>query len=91
MVIQTIMKKTGSKRKLENYRGVFLVPNASLIFELSKNRISPHLEQNMTKFQTSGVKGKGVVDNLTILQGTIDHAAVQAIRNITFTNSHKFV
>ena len=34
MVIQTIMKKTGSKRKLENYRGVFLVPVVSLIFEL---------------------------------------------------------
>ena len=42
MVIQTIMKKTGSKRKLGNYRGVFLVPIASLIFEkLLKNRIRP--------------------------------------------------
>ena len=51
MVIQTIMKKTGSKRRLGNYRGVFLVPVASLIFEkLLKNRISHHLEQNMTKF-----------------------------------------
>ena len=67
MVIQTIMKKTGSKRKLENYRGVFLVPVTSLIFEkILKNRISPHLEQNMTKFQTGGVKFKGVVDNLMI-------------------------
>ena len=69
---QTIMKKTGSKRKLGNYRGVFLVPVASLVFEkLLKNRISPHLE---TKFQTGGVKGKGVVDNLMILRGIIDHA-----------------
>ena len=74
MVIQTIMKKTGSKRKLGNYRGDFLVPVASLIFEkLWKNRISPHLEQNMTKFQTGSVKGKGVVDNLMILRGIIDH------------------
>ena len=68
MVIQTIMKQTGSTRKLGNYRGVFLVPVASLIFEkLLKNRSSPHLEQNMTKFQTGGVKGKGVIDNLMIL------------------------
>ena len=33
MVIQTILKKTGSKRRLENYSGVFLVPIASLSFE----------------------------------------------------------
>ena len=75
MVVQTIMKKTASKRRLGDYRGVFLVPVAGLIFEkLLKNRISPHLEQNMTKFQTGGVKGKGVVDNLMILRGIIDHA-----------------
>ena len=75
MVIQTIMKKTGSKRRLGNYRGVFLVPIASLIFEkLLKNRVTPHLEENMTKFQTGARKGKGVVDNLFILRGIIDHA-----------------
>ena len=74
MVIQTIMKKTGSKRKLGNYRGVFLVPIAGLIFEkLLKNRVTPHLEENMTKFQTGGRKDKGVVDNLFILRGIIDH------------------
>ena len=28
----------------------------------------------MTKFQTGGVKGKGVAENLIILQGIIDHA-----------------
>ena len=28
----------------------------------------------MTKFQTGGVKSKGAVDNLMILQGIIDHA-----------------
>ena len=69
------MKKTGSKRKLGNYTGVLLVPVASLIFQkLLKNRISPYSEQTMTKFQTGGVKGKGVVDNLMILRGIIDHA-----------------
>ena len=33
MVVQTIMNKTGSKRKLENYRGALLVPIVSLLFE----------------------------------------------------------
>ena len=42
--------------------------------EAFEKRISPHLEQNMTKFQTGGVKGKGVVDNLMILRDFIDHA-----------------
>ena len=28
----------------------------------------------MTQFQTGGVKGKGVVDNLSILRGMIDHS-----------------
>ena len=28
----------------------------------------------MTQFQTGGVKGKGVVDNLFVLRGTIDHS-----------------
>ena len=47
---------------------------SSIIFEkLLKNRITPHLEENMTQFQTGSVKGKGVVDNLFILKGTIDH------------------
>ena len=72
MVIQAIMKKTGSKRRLEKFRGVFLVPIASLIFEkLLKNRVTPHLEENMTKFQTGGRKGKGVADNLFIPRGII--------------------
>ena len=75
MVIQTIMKKTGSKRRLGNYRGVCLVTIASLIFEkLLQNRVTPHLEENMTKFQTGGRKGKGAVDNLFILKDIIDHA-----------------
>ena len=28
----------------------------------------------MTQFQTGGAKGKGVVDNLFILRGIIDHS-----------------
>ena len=38
-----------------------------------RNRISPHLEQNMIKFQTGGMKRKEVVDNLIVLRAKIDH------------------
>ena len=73
--IQTLKKKTGSTRKLSSYCGIFLIPVLSIIFEkLFKNRITPHLKENMTQFQTGGVKGKGVLDNLFILRGMIDHS-----------------
>ena len=29
---------------------------------------------NMSQFQTGGVKGKGVTDNLFILRGIVDHS-----------------
>ena len=45
--------------KLSNYKGIFLVPIISIIFEkLLKNRVTPLLEENMTKFQTGNVKNK---------------------------------
>ena len=72
--IRTLKKKKGTFRKLDNYRGIFLVPILSIIFEkLLKNRISDTLQQNISKFQNGGMKGK-VVDNLFILRGIINHA-----------------
>ena len=74
MYVQTIKKKHGSMKKSNSYRGIFLVPIMSLIFEkLIKNRIIPTLKQHMTSFQTGGIKGKGVVDNLLLLCSAIDH------------------
>ena len=73
--IQNLKKKTGSIRKLSSYRDIFHVPVLSIILEkLLKNIITPHLEENMTQFQTGGVKGKRVVDNLFILRGMVDHS-----------------
>ena len=73
--IRTLKKKKGTFRKLDNFRGIFLVPILSIIFEkLLKNRISYTLQQNISKFQNGGMKGKGVVDNLFILRGIINHA-----------------
>ena len=73
--IRTLKKKKGTFRKLDNYRGIFIVPILSIIFEkLLKNRIPDTLQQNISKFQNGGMKGKGVVDNLFILRGIINHA-----------------
>ena len=74
MCIRTVKKKKGSLNKFESYRGIFLVPILSLILEkLLKNRMQPTLENNMSTFQTGGAKRNGVIDNLFILRGLIDH------------------
>ena len=75
MWVTTIKKKNGSINDLNSYRGVFIGSIVSLIFEKLLNlRIIPYLEQNMAKFQTGGMRGKGVTDNLFILRGIIDHS-----------------
>ena len=93
MCIQTLKMKTGSTRKLSSYRRIFLAPVLSIIFEkLLKNIITPHLEENITQFQTGCVKGKGVADNLFILRGMIDHSKYLGIRKelwITFYDIEK--
>ena len=72
-----------SDRKKENWLNQKAVklswhfprPALNIIFrKLLRNRIKPHLEENMTQFQTGGVKGKGFVDNLFIFRGMIDHS-----------------
>ena len=75
MWIRTLRKQKGSMKDLNNHRGVFIVNVSSVIFEkLLKNRISPIFNKNMSQFQTGGVKGKGVTDNLFILRGIVDHS-----------------
>ena len=60
--IMTLKKKKRTFKKLDNYRGIFLVPILSIIFEkFLKNGISDTLQQNISKFQNGGIKGKGVV------------------------------
>ena len=48
-----------------------------MIFEkVLKNCITPVVRENMTKFQTGGIKGKGVgvVDSLFIMRALITHS-----------------
>ena len=69
--IKTLKKKKGSFKKLNSYRGNFIV---SIIFEkLLKNRITLTLQQHMSNFQNGGTKRKGVVDNVFILRALFDH------------------
>ena len=71
----TLKKKRGSFKKLKNYRGIFLIPFLSIIFEKHlKNRINKLLQQNISKFQNGGMKGKGIVDSLFILRAMVNHA-----------------
>ena len=64
MWVRTIKKKNGPISDLNSYRGVFIGSIVSHIFEKLKNLIIiPYLEQNMAKFQTRGMRGKGVTDN----------------------------
>ena len=58
MYICTLYKQKGSWKELENHRGIFIVVIVSIIFEkVLKNRITPVLRENITKFQTGGIKG----------------------------------
>ena len=76
MYVQTIKKKNGSMKKLNNYRGIFLVPIMSLIFEkLLKNRITPTLKQHMTSFQTGDVK---VIYSFCVVQLTTADILVES-------------
>ena len=93
MSLQTILKKKWIMKTLNSYRGIFVVPILSLIFEkLLKNRVTPCLEQNMTPFQTEGVEGKGITENLFILRGVIDHSKyLQKKIWITFYDTEKCI
>ena len=72
MWVRTIRKKNSSINDLNSYRSVFIGSIASLIFEKLLNlRIISYLEQNMAKFQTGGIRGKDVTDNLFILRGSL--------------------
>ena len=75
MWIKTLKKKKGSYKTLNNYRGIFIVPIISVIFEkLIKNRIMDTLRGTMSHFQNDGMRSKDVADNLFILRGIIEHA-----------------
>ena len=75
MYICTLYKQKRLWKELENHRGIFIVVIVSIIFEkVLMNRITSVLRENMTKFQTGGIKEKCVVDNLFIMRVLISHS-----------------
>ena len=59
MYICTLYKQKGSWKELENHRSIFIMVFVSIIFEkVLKDRITPISRENMTKFQTGGIKGR---------------------------------
>ena len=46
----------------------------SFLKSFFKNRITPTSMQHMSHFQNGGSKGKGVIDNLSLLRALIDHS-----------------
>ena len=89
MYICTLYKQKGSWKELENHRGIFILVIVSIIFEkVLKHRITPILKENMTKFQTGGIKENGVVDNLFIMRALIssDRALILIICKSTFVS-----
>ena len=73
--MKTLKKKKGSPKILDNYGEIFVVSILSIILEkLIKNRIRSTLRNNISQFQSGGMKGRGLVDNLFIIRGVIDHA-----------------
>ena len=72
VLITTIFTNKGSKKKLTNYRGIFL--SSSKIFEkLIKKRIDKILLNNVNPFQAGARAGRGTADNLFMLRGVIDY------------------
>ena len=73
--MKTLKKKKGSPKILDNYGEIFVVSIRSIILEkLIKNRIRSTLRNNISQFQSGGMKGRGLVDNLFIIRSVIDHA-----------------
>ncbi len=85
LLIVTIYKNKGSKKKLEFYRGVFLANIITKIFEkVIKIRISPNLEK-VNRLQAGSCTNRSTCDDVFLVNGMIDHAKyLHARLNLTF-------
>ena len=74
LIIVTIYKNKGSRKKLEFYRGIFLANIITKIFEkVIKKRISPQL-QKVNLLQAGSRTGRSTCDDIFLINGLIDHA-----------------
>ena len=72
IIVSTFYKRKGSRRKLSNYRGIFLTLIVTKIFEHELyNRIYATVE--ISDFQGGARKERGVHENLFMIRSAIDH------------------
>ena len=73
-VIVALIPKPGkkNKHKIENHRGIFLIPKYRiLIMRMLLNDKYPILDKFMSDSNIGGCKGRGIRDNLFVLNGII--------------------
>ena len=74
VLIATIYKNKGKKRRLINYRGIFLKQVISKIFEkLNMNRIEVNVDK-IDKFQAGARPNRSTADQTFLLRAAIDHS-----------------
>ena len=74
VIIVTISKNKGTKKRLKYYRGIFLTSILSKIFEkLIKLRIEPYTA-SVNSLQCGGRRNKSTCDSIFIIKSLIDHA-----------------
>ena len=75
VIIQTMYKNIGSKRKLENYRGIFLTSILSKLLEnLVQIRIKGKIGNYSSTFQAGSRQNRSTADNLCLIRSIIDHS-----------------
>ena len=75
VIILTMYKNKGSKKKLENYRGIFLTFILSKLLEkLSQIRIKDKIANYSSPFQAGSRQNRSTVDNLFLIRSIIDHS-----------------
>ena len=73
MVIKSIDKGKGGKRKMNGKRGLFLTNIISKIIEkLLRNRSKEIIQNNISPYQCGGAKNRGITDNLLIMNTIIE-------------------
>ena len=85
LVIKTLYKRKGSKKLLENFRGIFL---SSVFYKLMEKLIKGRINKFTGKvnlFQAGSTKNRSSADNMFLLYGVRDHAMyLNAPVNFTF-------
>ena len=72
--IKTLYKNKGSKKDLENYRGVFLTQTSSKLFEKYMMSEGEGELDNISKYQAGSRPNRSASDQLYLIRASIDHA-----------------